>query len=107
MSLDSTAYERSVYTVWDWMGDVGGLYGTLAIIGHYIVTLRQSDAFGNTLQFLASCNWTTLLQVYFTPNLKAAYTYLSLVLKSLNLVAAMEKLKYGTYTWKFNLTSDY
>ena len=41
MSLDSTAYERSVYTVWDWMGDVGGLYGTLAIIGHYIVTLMS------------------------------------------------------------------
>ena len=39
MSLDTTAFERSVYTVWDWMGDVGGLYGSLAIIGHYTVAL--------------------------------------------------------------------
>ena len=39
MSLDSISYERSVYTLWDWMGDVGGLYGTLTIIGHYAVAL--------------------------------------------------------------------
>ena len=41
MSLDSTSFERSVYTLWDWMGDVGGLYGSLTIIGHYIVALMS------------------------------------------------------------------
>ena len=41
MSLDSIDYERSVYTLWDWMGDVGGLFGSLTIIGHCIVSMTQ------------------------------------------------------------------
>ena len=38
MSLDTIEYKRSVYTVWDWLGDIGGLYGTLLILGSYLVT---------------------------------------------------------------------
>ena len=30
-----------MYTLWDWMGDVGGLYGSLYIIGHLVVVLIQ------------------------------------------------------------------
>ena len=37
MSLNTIEYSRSVYTVWDLLGDVGGLYGTLFILGNYIV----------------------------------------------------------------------
>ena len=48
LSLDSTEYERSVYTVWDWMGDVGGLFGTLSIIGAQIVSLTSYIS-GNSL----------------------------------------------------------
>ena len=41
MSPESTIYSRSVYTVWDWLGDLGGLYGTLYLMGSYIVKLTS------------------------------------------------------------------
>ena len=48
MDHDTIEYERSVYTVWDWMGDVGGLFGTLSILGYYIVSIA-SQITGNSL----------------------------------------------------------
>ena len=48
MSTDTVSHERSVYTVWDWMGDVGGLFGTLSIIGAQIVSLTSYIS-GNSL----------------------------------------------------------
>ena len=48
MNFKSTEFERSVYTVWDWMGDVGGLFGTLSILGAKIVTI-VSYISGNSL----------------------------------------------------------
>ena len=48
MNLDSTEFERSVYTVWDWMGDVGGLFGTLTILGAQIVSITSYIS-GNSL----------------------------------------------------------
>ena len=30
-------HQRSIYTVFDFLGDIGGLYGTLSVIGYGIV----------------------------------------------------------------------
>ena len=39
MHSDTVVYERSVYTMWDWLGDIGGLFGTLHILGGYIISI--------------------------------------------------------------------
>ena len=54
MAADTVTYERSVYTVWDMMGDIGGLYGTLHIIGSYVVSFSSFISGGGVMQQLIS-----------------------------------------------------
>ena len=35
----STIYKRTVYTVWDCLGDIGGLHGTLFVLGGHFISL--------------------------------------------------------------------
>ena len=51
ISPDRQVYHRSIYTVLDWLGDIGGLYDALHIIGallmlsHSIIRGDQLEAF--------------------------------------------------------------
>ena len=37
MSQDVTIIERSTYTMLEWLGDIGGLFDALAIIGRVLI----------------------------------------------------------------------
>ena len=39
MDLGRTTYNRSVYTIWNCLGDIGGLLDSLKIIGGLFITL--------------------------------------------------------------------
>ena len=41
-SLDMLGVERSVYNVLDWLGDVGGLFDALLVIGGFILFIRHA-----------------------------------------------------------------
>ena len=49
MSLDLVAYSRSIYSILDFLGDVGGLYSILLDLGIILVTI-QSFVFGSFLE---------------------------------------------------------
>ena len=40
MSPDRNVYKRKVYTCLDWLGDVGGLFDALHIIGSFLVFIK-------------------------------------------------------------------
>ena len=48
MDLYRVSNQRSVYTIWDWMGDIGGLYGSLFLIGDQALALI-TYLFGDSL----------------------------------------------------------
>ena len=48
MNLDTVAYFRSVYNIWNWLGDIGGLFGSLYFFGDLLNSLI-SLATGNGL----------------------------------------------------------
>ena len=45
VSPDTVFHERSVYTVLDWLGDVGGLFDALKLISSVIVALCTNGIF--------------------------------------------------------------
>ena len=55
-SLDSKeSYEtRAIYTFWDLLGDVGGLYDMLKLLGQLIITCVQLYSGSNLNQYLVS-----------------------------------------------------
>ena len=54
MSLDTVSYSRSIYSVFDLLGDVGGLYSILLDIGA-IIAMIPAFVFGSSLdRFLSS-----------------------------------------------------
>ena len=54
LSPDSVMYKRSIYTFFDWLGDVGGLMDALRLIGQFLMTL-YTLIIGNPLSaFLVS-----------------------------------------------------
>ena len=42
MSPDTTLHSRSIYTVWDFLGDVGGLFDMIRLLTQPIVTLSSA-----------------------------------------------------------------
>ena len=55
MSEDILLQERSIYTLWDLCGDVGGLFGTLTIAGSQVIWL-VSLIFGRRLNLFIFAN---------------------------------------------------
>ena len=54
MSLNTVSYSRSIYSVFDLLGDVGGLYSILLDIGA-IIAMIPAFVFGSSLdRFLRS-----------------------------------------------------
>ena len=59
MSMDQNIIERSTYSILEWLGDVGGLYDALIIIGHVFMgpltafTL-QTSLMTNMFQYISS-----------------------------------------------------
>ena len=43
MNLDSKLFERDIYDYMDWLGDIGGIYSALFIIGAFFVSLLQYE----------------------------------------------------------------
>ena len=50
ISKELIHHNRAVYSVLDWLGDVGGLYSILIGLGHFIVTTVYSFIFGSRLE---------------------------------------------------------
>ena len=50
VSKELIHHNRSVYSVLDWLGDVGGLYSILIGLGHFIVTTIYNYIFGSRLE---------------------------------------------------------
>ena len=48
MSSDRDSHKRTIYGVWDFLGDVGGLFDMLRLIALHIISLSES-LFGNGL----------------------------------------------------------
>ena len=48
MTLDVISHSRSIYTVWDFAGDVGGLFDMLKLIGEVLISL-MTMIFGSSL----------------------------------------------------------
>ena len=38
MSLDTIVHNRTIYNVFDWLGDIGGLLGILSSIGMFLMS---------------------------------------------------------------------
>ena len=51
MSLDTVVHSRTIYNVFDWLGDIGGLMGILVSIGGFIMSLH-TFSFGSKLDKL-------------------------------------------------------
>ena len=54
MDLTTMSHTRSVFTFWDFLGNVGGLYGILVIIGSQIVTAFNFVIGSNLERFLVA-----------------------------------------------------
>ena len=50
VSKELIHHKRSIYSVLDWLGDVGGLYSILIGLGQFIVTTIYSCIFGSRLE---------------------------------------------------------
>ena len=53
MSLNTVSYSRSIYSVFDLLGDVGGLYSILLDIGA-IIAMIPALVFGSSLDIFLS-----------------------------------------------------
>ena len=54
MDLTTMSHIRTVFTFWDFLGNVGGLYGILVIIGSQIVTAFNFVIGSNLERFLVA-----------------------------------------------------
>ena len=42
MNTDRTLYSRSIYTIWDFLGDVGGLFDMIRLLAAPLVSLSSA-----------------------------------------------------------------